>query len=117
MPPTPFAARLARQTGLQKIGSMPIDRPLLAGLGTLLLLGAATDAFGQANTLQTQNFARWRVQDKCVADATKAFPDHDLISLRKRDGMVDQCLADHKMPPREHLAPPAEAPAIVEPPK
>jgi hypothetical protein len=31
--------------------------------------------------------------------------------------MVDQCLADHKLPPRAHLAPTAEAPAIVAPPK
>ena len=94
-----------------------MPRLLIAGLGILLAFGTASDAFAQANTLQTQNFARWHIADKCVADATKAFPDHDLVSLQKRDGQVDQCLADHKLPPRAHLAPTTEAPAIVEPPK
>lgn len=95
--------------------SMP--RTLIAGLCGLLAASIASHAFGQANTLQSRNFARWHQADKCVEDATKAFPDHDLVSLQKRDGMVDQCLADHKLPPRAHLAPTAEAPAIVEPPK
>jgi hypothetical protein len=95
--------------------SMP--RTLLAGLCGVLAISVASDAFGQANTIQSRNFARWHAADKCVADATKAWPDHDLVSLQKRDGMVDQCLSDHKLPPRAHLAPTAEAPAIVEPPK
>ena len=94
-----------------------MPRTLITGLGLLLAFGAASHAFGQANTVQSRNFARWHLADKCVADATKAFPDHDLVSLQKRDGQVDQCLADHKLPPRTHLAPTAEAPAIVEPPK
>ncbi len=94
-----------------------MDRPLIAGLGLLLALGSVTDAHAQANTVESRNFARWHAQDKCIADATKAFPDHDLVSLQKRDGQVDQCLADHKLPPRAHLAPAAPAPAIVEPPK
>ena len=94
-----------------------MPRTLLAGLCGLLAISIAGDAFGQANTLQSRNFARWHQADKCVEDATHTFPDHDLVSLQKRDGMVDQCLSDHKLPPRAHLAPTAEAPAIVEPPK
>jgi|GEM_PF-3911991 hypothetical protein len=94
-----------------------MSRPLLAGLALLSALGGATEALAQANTVESRNFARWRAVDKCVADATKAFPDHDLVSLQKRDGQTDQCLADHKLPPRTHLAPDSPAPAIVEPPK
>jgi hypothetical protein len=94
-----------------------MSRFLTAGLGILLALGGATEALAQANTVQSRNFARWHAADKCVEDATKAFPDHDLVSLQKRDGQVDQCMADHKLPPRAHLAPSAEAPVIVEPPK
>ena len=94
-----------------------MSRLLLAGLGLLLTLGATGAAHAQASTVQSRNFAKWRVEDKCVADATKAFPDHNLVSLQKRDGQVDQCMADHKLPPRAHLAPPTETPAIVEPPK
>ena len=94
-----------------------MDRTLIAGLGLLLALGSVTDAQAQANTVESRNFARWHASDKCVEDATKAFPDHDLVSLQKRDGQVDQCLSDHKLPPRAHLAPSAQAPAIVEPPK
>lgn len=89
----------------------------LTALGVLVALGTADQAFAQANTIQNQNFARWHAADKCVADATKAFPDHDLVSLQKRDGAVDQCLADHKLPPRQHLAAESPAPTIVEPPK
>src|SRR5579859_5119430 len=94
-----------------------MSRTLIAGLCGLLAASVASDAFGQANTLQNRNFARWHQSDKCVEDATKAFPDHDLVSLQKRDGMVDQCLADHQLPPRAHVAPTTESPAIVEPPK
>ena len=96
---------------------MTLPRPLLACLGVVLACSAASDAFGQANTVQSRNFARWHQADKCVEDATKKFPDHDLVSLQKRDGAVDQCLADHKLPPRAHLAPTTEKPTIVEPPK
>jgi hypothetical protein len=88
-----------------------------AGLGIIFALATATPALAQTNTLQGRNFARWRAVDKCVSDATKAFPDHDLASLQKRDGQTDQCLADQKLPPRTHLAPPSATPAIVEPPK
>jgi hypothetical protein len=94
-----------------------MSRVVLASLGILCALGIATGASAQTNTLQGRNFARWRAVDKCVADATKAFPDHDLVSLQKRDGQTDQCLADQKLPPRTHLAPPSATPAIVEPPK
>lgn len=94
-----------------------MQHTVLAGLGILLTLATASQAHAQANTLQGRNFARWRAVDKCVEDATKAFPDHDLVSLQKRDGQTDQCLADQKLPPRTHLAPPSATPAIVEPPK
>jgi hypothetical protein len=94
-----------------------MSRLSIAGLGVLLALSTASQAFAQANTIQNQNFARWHAADKCVADATKAYPDHDLISLQKRDGQVDQCLADHKLPPRQHLAAESPNPVIVEPPK
>lgn len=100
---------------------MPRPRSIAIGSAALLVLAGlagAHSAFAQANSLQSRSFARFRAEDKCIADATKAFPDHDLISLQKRDGQVDQCLADHKLPPRPHLAPSAPAdPAIVEPPK
>jgi hypothetical protein len=102
-------------------------RPLSVTIGSAALLaltglvcahsGFAPSAFGQANTVQSRALARFRAEDKCIADATKAFPDHDLISLQKRDGQVDQCLADHKLPPRPHLAPSSPDPTIVEPPK
>jgi hypothetical protein len=92
-------------------------RQYLACLAVLFCAGLATDAHAQANTVQSRNFSRWRAGDKCVADATKAFPDHDQVSLQKRDGQIDQCLAAAKLPARTHLAAPTEAPAIVEPPK
>jgi len=108
---------LVSPAGTAAIERLSMSRLLIAGLGTLLALAATSEALAQANTVQNRNFARWHIQDKCVSDATKAFPDHDLVSLQKRDGQVDQCLADHKMPPRAHLAPTTETPAIVEPPK
>jgi hypothetical protein len=94
-----------------------MSRPLLAGLGIVLAFGTATAAFGQANTLQGRNFARWAAVDRCVASATQAFPDHDPVSLQKRDGMTDQCLANNKLPPRTHIGPESATPAIVEPPE
>jgi hypothetical protein len=94
-----------------------MSRPLLAGLALLLAFGTATAAFGQANTVQGRNFARWAAVDRCVASATLAFPDHDPVSLQKRDGMTDQCLADRKLPPRAHIGPEISTPAIVEPPE
>ncbi len=85
----------------------------------MLALGLmSVDALAQSNlnTLQGQAFSRWRIQDKCVADATKKFPDRDLPSLQKRDGAVDECLARAGQPPRQHLAPsPPEADVV--PPK
>jgi hypothetical protein len=90
-------------------------RPLPA-LVLLGLLGAtAASAQSNPNTLQGQSFARFRVQDKCIADATRQFPDRDLVSLQKRDGAVDQCLADHGMPPRQHIAPSSPQPEVVAP--
>jgi hypothetical protein len=85
-----------------------------AALG-LCLVGTAALAQGNLNTPQGQAFARWRIQDKCVADATKQFPDRDPISLQKRDGAVDQCLAAANMPPRQHLAPSPPPPDAVAP--
>jgi hypothetical protein len=104
---------------------MPRPQSIATGRAALLVLAGLAcaqaaippAAYGQANSVQSRALARFHVEDKCIADATKAFPDHDLISLQKRDGQVDQCLADHKLPPRPHLAPSSPDPAIVEPPK
>ena len=89
-----------------------LSSALLLSLGLM-----SADAFAQSNlnTLQGQAFGRWRVQDKCVADATKAFPDRDLASLQKRDGAVDQCLAKAGQPPRQHIAPSSPQADVVPP--
>lgn len=74
---------------------------LLPALALALL--AVTPA--QAVDQQKQAFSRWRIQDRCIADAQKQHPDRDLASQQARDASVDKCLKDHGLPPREHLAP------------
>jgi hypothetical protein len=90
-------------------------RTLFAGTVAALAFFVTANAEAQSNqnTLQGQQFARWRVQDKCIADATRQFPDRDLASLQSRDSAIDTCLTNHGMPLREHMAPspPASAPA------
>ncbi|HVJ52050.1 MAG TPA: hypothetical protein VM689_06290 [Aliidongia sp.] len=87
----------------------------LIAIAALSLLAGSALAQSNPNTVQGQAFGRWRIQDKCVADATLKFPDRDLVSLQKRDGAVDQCLAAAGMPPRAHVAPTSPQPQIAPP--
>jgi citrate lyase beta subunit len=50
---------------------------------------------------------RWKVQDTCVADATKKEPDHTAAALHRRDDLVNTCLKAHGMPPIDGVAPPS----------
>jgi hypothetical protein len=82
---------------------------LAAAIPLVLLVAAAPSL---AVTPAEQAFQRWAVQDKCVADAKLAHPNRDPASQRKLDADVDQCLTRHGLPPRAHIAPPADdAPA------
>ncbi len=73
---------------------------------SLLAIAAAAPAIAQ-NPPQTDIPAVdiWRMEDVCVANSIKQFPDQDLAGLRGRDHFVDTCLAAHHLPPRAHLAP------------
>jgi hypothetical protein len=57
---------------------------------------------------------RWKVQDSCIADATKKEPDHTAAALHRRDDLVNTCMKAHGLPPIDGVAPsnpPAPAPA------
>ncbi len=69
----------------------------------LAVIALALGGAGQ----QDGAFARWRIKDRCIHGALVHFPDHDAVSLQKRDAEVDQCLIAAHLPPVEHLAAPA----------
>ena len=86
------------------------------GLGRivfLVVLAAAAAALGMpekawAITQQGQQMMKnWAQSDRCVAAATKQFPDYTAESLAKRDQAVQQCLSNSVLPPRAPLAPDA----------
>jgi hypothetical protein len=65
----------------------------------------ATGQSARAASLVQQEFARWKIQDKCISDSLAKFPDRDVKSQRSRDEFVDACLQKNDMPPRNHMAP------------
>ncbi len=58
---------------------------------------------GHAATSQQQAFGRWKLQDKCVQAANKAYPDHTPAALLMRDRSVEKCLEAAGQPPRDPL--------------
>ena len=91
------------------LGPMPrfIAAAFLIGVVVCISFGPAKAQAG----LQNQAFNRWHIQDQCTAKSVVKYPDHNAKSLQARDTMVNQCLKDHGLPPREPLAPKASDPA------
>jgi hypothetical protein len=83
--------------------SSPVLRAVAGALFALALVAPGT-AF--AITAQGQQMMRtWAQSDRCVAAATKQFPDYTAESLAKRDQSVQQCLSNSLLPPRAPVTP------------
>ncbi len=87
----------------------------MARVLALILLGLMTGSTAladlpplgdvQAGSAPDQHARRWKAMDECMAEAIRLNPNHDETSLRRRDGFVDGCLAEHNLPPRAHVMP------------
>jgi hypothetical protein len=81
---------------------------MLRGVGLAgFVIALAVPTAGRATSTQqgTQMMKNWAQSDRCVAAATKQFPDYTTASLAKRDQAVQQCLSNSILPPRAPLAP------------
>jgi hypothetical protein len=76
-------------------------------VGVALLAGmlVAFHISAKAAGPQDGAFARWKAEDKCVAEGQRKFPDRDIESQRKRDDAVNRCLVNSGLPARATLAP------------
>jgi hypothetical protein len=75
-----------------------------AGIAGIFLLAVPTTAW--AITQQGQQMMKnWAQSDRCVAQATRQFPDYTKDSLAKRDQAVQQCLSNSVLAPRAPLSP------------
>lgn len=83
----------------------------------ILLCSALVPSLACAVTPAEQAFQRFQVEDKCISDSKRAHPGRDVESQQALDKSVDDCLAKHRLPPRAHIAPPAEADAAAPPPE
>ncbi|HWK44877.1 MAG TPA: hypothetical protein VNT30_09150 [Stellaceae bacterium] len=84
---------------MRSIAKRAIFLVALGFCGTALL-GFPAHAGGP----QQGAFARWKGDDKCVADAQKQFPDHDLVSQQHRDDAINRCLVSRGLAPRAPMA-------------
>lgn len=83
--------------------SSPVLRTVACALFVVALTAPRTAV---AITQQGQQLMRnWAQSDRCIAAATKQFPDYTTESLAKRDRAVQQCLSNGVLPPRAPLAP------------
>ena len=77
----------------------------LVALASFALMAAwpgLTFAFTQQGQQMMRN---WAQADRCSAQAHKQFPDNNAQSLAKRDQVMQQCLADSVLAPRQPQAP------------
>ena len=82
------------------------SRWVLRGVGIAGIFFLAVPTTAWAITQQGQQMMRnWAQSDRCVAQATKQFPDYTKDSLAKRDQAVQQCLSNSVLAPRTPMGP------------
>jgi len=69
-----------------------------AALLALLLIPAAASA-SQQGVVVVQ---KWKMADKCTAQAQAAFPDYTPEANAKREAKLKECLNGQNLPPREN---------------
>ena len=75
-----------------------------ASVAGIVFLALPTSAW--AITQQGQQMMKnWAQSDRCVAEATRQFPDYTKDSLAKRDQAVQQCLSNRVLAPRAPIGP------------
>jgi hypothetical protein len=75
-----------------------IRRLGLAAFTAAALLPLAAHAVTQQGT---QTMKNWAVSDKCAQQAQRRFPDYTAESQARRNELMQQCLGQQNLPPRD----------------